>query len=338
LSFFSNEIIGWYSENGRSLPWRETKDPYRIWLSEIILQQTRVSQGLPYYEKFIKHYPDLNGFANAEETDILKLWQGLGYYSRARNMHKCARLVQRDFGSFFPSTYAQLLQLPGIGPYTAAAIASFAFEESVAVVDGNVIRLVSRYLGIQEPVNKGATLRGINTFVQEEIQGFKPDLFNQAIMEMGSQICTPKLTKCDSCVLAMNCQAKKEGLVNRIPFKSTRTKVSQKYFNYYLSQNQDQLSLVHRNSKGIWQNLYEFPMEESVNSKVESNATLIGTFQHQLSHQRIEAKLWKVNKIPSRLSQNKGIFEVALGEIGSAYPTHQLMNKMIKAWQEQLTK
>ena len=132
MSFFSNEIIGWYSENGRSLPWRETKDPYRIWLSEIILQQTRVSQGLPYYEKFIKHYPDLNGFANAEETDILKLWQGLGYYSRARNMHKCARLVQRDFGGFFPSTYAQLLQLPGIGPYTAAAIASFAFEESVA--------------------------------------------------------------------------------------------------------------------------------------------------------------------------------------------------------------
>lgn len=333
MSFFSNEIISWYEKNARMLPWRETNNAYLIWLSEIILQQTRVAQGLPYYTKFVQHFPDLESFANADENDILTLWQGLGYYSRARNMHKCAQVIQSEHNGVFPSSYIQLLKLPGIGPYTAAAIASFAFQESVAVVDGNVIRLVSRYLGIQEAVNEKSTLQKINNFVQREIKGEKPNLFNQSIMEMGSLICTPKLTKCNECCLALNCLALKQNKVKEIPFKSTKTKVRKRYFNYFIVE--DQLHLNQRTGKGIWQNLYEFPMLESNRSENKRNAILVDTFNHQLSHQRIEAKLWIVNNLPSQLRQNKGIFEVALKDIGNVYPIHQLMNKMIKAWQEQ---
>jgi len=335
VSLFGNEIISWYELCARELPWRKTKDPYPIWLSEIILQQTRVAQGLPYYNKFISHFPTLKQLAESSESKLLTLWQGLGYYSRARNMHKCAQTIMNEYGGVFPKTYNGLIALPGIGPYTAAAIASFAFQEKVAVVDGNVIRLVSRYLGLTTPVNEKLAAQQINDFVQKEVLHVKPDLFNQSMMEMGSLICSPRNPKCDTCVLAINCEALKTDKVNEIPKKSSKIKVTQKYFNYYLKEENRRIALVQRQGKGIWQNLHEFPMHESTVSQDEKGAELIAQFTHILSHQRIEAKLWKVNKIPSVILQNNSIFEVALDEIGNIYPVHQLMNKMIQAWQEQ---
>ena len=298
-SFFSKKIISWYSENKRSLPWRDTRDPYKIWLSEIILQQTRVAQGLPYYLRFVETFPSVNHLAVASEQSILRLWQGLGYYSRARNLHKCAQVIVTDYNSQFPSTFQQLQTLPGIGQYTAAAIASFSFQEPVAVVDGNVFRVLSRVFGwdndIASPEGKKFFFEKANELIAKDA----PDLFNQAIMEFGATHCTPKNPKCDDCIFSRNCVAHLNNLQNTLPVKSKKTKITHRYFYYLILHNKNKIALRERSEKDIWKGLYDFPLIEekkkrkpehvlkSSNWKNFSLAEIHGPVKHILSHQHL---------------------------------------------------
>lgn len=335
LSNFINSLTSWYKVNSRDLPWRSTKDPYIIWISEIILQQTRVNQGLPYFYKFVNKFDTISTLADAEEVEVLKIWQGLGYYSRARNMHKCAKIISQDLNGIFPDSYIELIKLPGIGSYTAAAIASFAFNQPVAVVDGNVQRVISRYLGVEAPVNekKGASL--IKEFVDNEIISADPYLFNQGIMELGAMICKPVQPTCSDCPISSGCFALENGKIEELPIKIKKLKVTKKFFNYFLMERDGRVKLLKRTSEAIWKHLYEFPMIETPNSQVYKDCLLVGNLTHNLTHQKIDAKLWKVNKLPSQLSQNKRIFEVPIESLGSDYPIHQLMIKMNKLWRDQ---
>ena len=223
--FFSNSILSWYQENPRHLPWRETQDPYKIWLSEIILQQTRVAQGLPYYEAFSKAYPSVQALAEAPEEEVLRLWQGLGYYSRARNLHACAKYIWNELGGNFPNSYASLIQLKGVGSYTAAAISSFAFGEVQAVVDGNVFRVLARYFGIATDIASGKGKKEFEALANQLIPKNSPGEFNQAMMDFGSRCCVPKNPSCEECPVSNTCFAFQKGLVGSLPVKINKTKV-----------------------------------------------------------------------------------------------------------------
>ncbi len=335
MSFFRTEIITWYLANARKLPWRAHTNPYFIWISEVILQQTRVEQGLPYYYKFIEKYPTIADFANAPLSDILLLWQGLGYYSRARNMHKCAQIVLENYDGKFPASYNQLLLLPGIGKYTAAAIASFCFNEKKAVVDGNVNRLVARYLGIDFPVNEKLGMQLIEDFVTKEIDKSEPANFNQAMMEMGAIVCKPSNPLCNQCVLAQNCFALKENKINLLPIKTKKVKVRIRYLHYFVA-DENQFKIYQRDNTDVWASLYEFPILETDKDIEIADAVLLEKFVHQLTHQKIYAKLWKVMHIDKYISENLITFDVDFKSM-EKFPMHQLMIKMIKKWQE-LTK
>lgn len=298
-SFFSKKIISWYSENKRSLPWRDTRDPYKIWLSEIILQQTRVAQGLPYYLRFVETFPSVNHLAVAAEQNVLRLWQGLGYYSRARNLHRCAKEIVDHHRGQFPRTFHELQSLPGIGQYTAAAIVSFAFREPVAVVDGNVFRVLSRVFGwykdIASPEGKKFFFEKANELIAKD----EPDQFNQAIMEFGATHCTPKNPKCDECVFAKHCVANINNLQSSLPVKSKKTKITQRYFYYLILHNKNKIAMRERATKDIWKGLYDFPLiEEKKKGKPEvvlaksawkkfSLSEIYGPVKHILSHQRL---------------------------------------------------
>lgn len=219
-----NQLCAWYEQHGRPLPWRDSGDPYLIWLSEIILQQTRVVQGLPYFLKFKTNFPTVKTLAAADEDSVLKLWQGLGYYSRARNLHSAAKQVVNEFDGVFPETYADLLKLKGVGPYTAAAIASIAFGLPEAVVDGNVIRVISRLFGISDPVDEGSTLKSIKTKATALLDRTNPGRHNQAMMDFGSTVCTPKLPLCDRCPISKHCVAFGTGKTTELPLKTKKTK------------------------------------------------------------------------------------------------------------------
>ncbi len=308
----SNTLIQWYKINARKLPWRDTKDPYKIWLSEIILQQTRVEQGLPYYMNFVEKYPQLDDLANAREEEILRLWQGLGYYSRARNLHKAAQIVAEKFNSFFPNSYIDLLTIKGIGPYTAAAIASFAFDLPHAVVDGNVFRVLSRLFGISTDI---ASTRGKKEFEQlanSILPEKKAALHNQAIMEFGALQCTPGKPDCINCPLNNNCYAFAHNAQDRLPVKIKKVKVKTRHFNYLLLGKGTQLAMNKRTSNDIWKNMYEFPLVESDKELSTSEMMtevhkLIGDTnknvffrpphkapKHILSHQKIFATFWTI--------------------------------------------
>jgi A/G-specific adenine glycosylase len=260
---FVAEIIKWYTLNRRNLPWRETKDPYKIWISEIILQQTRVDQGLPYYYKFIDKFPNVKSLAKAKEQEVLKYWQGLGYYSRARNLHFAASQILTLFNGKFPEKYNEIIKLKGIGEYTAAAISSFSFNEAKPVLDGNVYRIISRYFGVELPIDKPSTKKVFYEILNELIKNSPPALFNQAIMEFGSLQCKPVNPDCQQCALNISCFAFKNEAVNRLPFKEKKAKVKTLFIYYLIIKNKDRLIFRKRENKGIWKNMYDFPAIES---------------------------------------------------------------------------
>jgi A/G-specific adenine glycosylase len=263
LMSLSNELINWYQQNKRDLPWRHTTDPYVIWLSEIILQQTRVEQGLPYFNRFLEKYPTVSHFAAADEDEVLHLWQGLGYYSRGRNMLVTARLVQENYGGKFPSAWDQLIKLKGIGAYTAAAIASFAANEARAVVDGNVYRVLARYYGITEPVNGTQGKKTFQQLADEVLNRDEPALHNQAMMEFGAMLCKPKNPACGICPVRLGCYAFKHNATTGLPVKLNKLKIRNRYFNYLLIKDAGQVLIHKRGTGDIWANLYEFPLIET---------------------------------------------------------------------------
>lgn len=320
---FSEKILNWYHQNKRTLPWRNTKDPYKIWLSEVILQQTRVAQGMPYYERFIKEYPTVQLMAKASESHILKLWQGLGYYSRARNMHAAAKMVVAKYGGKFPATYGQLIQLKGVGDYTASAIASICFDEPEAVVDGNVYRVLSRYFGVDIPINSTKGSKFFKALALEVMNTKYIRDYNQGLMEFGALQCTPTNPDCATCPLSESCLALKDNKVAQLPVKLKKAKIKNRFFNYLVLIDEYQQTIVEqRTQKGIWQNLFQFPLMES--SKVIGGDQMIELAKdmgmpigserlerfnetpivHKLSHQHLYTTFW-VAQVASPL--NNGI-------------------------------
>lgn len=310
----SEVLIGWYRGVKRDLPWRKTNDPYKIWLSEIILQQTQIKQGLPYYEAFVKRFPTVNQLAIATEEEVLKLWQGLGYYSRARNLHATAKYVNYELKGIFPKSYNELLKLKGVGDYTASAIASICYNEATAVVDGNVYRVLSRYFGIDEPINTSKGFKVFKATAQEQLDISHPGDSNQAIMEFGAVQCTPKNPDCDKCPLINGCIAYKNSSIDILPVKLKSNKIAKKYFNFLVLISDDGKTVLEkREGKGIWQNLYQFPLIETDRSITPSgfhkelgrhkflknNVYDYSLFNstdivHKLSHQHLHTKFWIV--------------------------------------------
>ncbi len=256
-------LAHWYAEYKRDLPWRDTKDAYAIWLSEIILQQTRVDQGLPYYYRFIAQYPTVYHFAAASQDEVLKLWQGLGYYSRARNMQVAAQTVVQEYGGVFPVDYNQVRALKGVGDYTTAAILSFAYNLPYAVVDGNVMRVFSRLYAIEEPIDTALGKKLMSKLAQEHLDEAHPAQHNQAIMDFGALVCTPKAPKCDVCPLRQMCQVSDSTLALSFPVKKGKVKINSRYFNYIVARKGGAALLQRREDKDIWQGLYEFPLLET---------------------------------------------------------------------------
>ncbi|MFL0353415.1 A/G-specific adenine glycosylase [Xanthomarina sp. GH4-25] len=305
-------LTSWYSVNKRDFPWRETTDPYKIWLSEIILQQTQIKQGLPYYQLFVNKYPTVFQLSNANESDVLKLWQGLGYYSRARNLHATAKYIVNDLKGEFPTTYKELIKLKGIGDYTASAIASISFNEQTAVLDGNVYRFLSRYYGIDTPINTTSGFKIFKTLAQDVLDKTHPAEHNQAIMDFGSRQCAPSNPDCSICPFNKSCVAFRENRVSELPVKIKANKPVKKYFNFlvFISDSSETI-LEKRQEKGIWKNLYQFPLIET--EKTVSLDSLLLTLKkhhltthldfdlslfndvdivHKLSHQHLHTKFW----------------------------------------------
>jgi len=259
----SELLIKKYLEIKRDLPWRGIRDAYKIWLSEVILQQTRVNQGMPYYFSFVETYPDVKSLAEASEDEVLKLWQGLGYYSRARNMLRTAKAVYEKYGNSFPSSYHDLIELKGIGNYTASAVASFSANEPYAVVDGNVNRVITRLFGIKEFVDTAAGKKAVAEAAQSILNPKHADLHNQAIMELGALICTPKKPTCDECPLNIHCVAFAEGRMTDYPFKREKKAVKKRFMVYWLMDDGENIVLQKRDEKDIWGGLYQFPLTET---------------------------------------------------------------------------
>jgi len=260
---FQSEIINWYSINKRDLPWRKTTDAYVIWLSEVILQQTRVEQGMPYFYKFLENFPTVSAFAEATETQILKLWQGLGYYSRGRNMLHTAREVMTVHGGVFPAAYNDLIKLKGIGEYTAAAIASFSSGEIQAVLDGNVFRVLARYFGIYTPINSSLGKKQFLELARNLVEKEDASVYNQAIMEFGALLCKPKNPLCQDCPLQLDCVAYQTKTIAELPVKVKKLVKKTRYFNYFVCTTEDKILLNHRPAGDIWQQMYDFPLIET---------------------------------------------------------------------------
>jgi len=286
--FFVQNILKYYSKNKRDLPWRNTKDPYKIWISEIILQQTQVKQGLSYYQKFIKRFPNIESLANAKEDEVLHLWQGLGYYSRARNLHFAAQQIQNQFGGVFPQTYNEILSLKGIGEYTAAAIASFAFDLPYAVVDGNVFRVLSRFFGIRKAIDSSEGKKFFFDLANELLDKTNPSEYNQAIMEFGATFCTPQSPDCSNCCLNKYCIAYKENSVQQLPVKSKSINKTTRYLNYFVFIEKDKyIYLNKRTNTDIWKGLYEFYLVESKHQNFSLNKIKEYLNQLNISPQKI---------------------------------------------------
>ena len=326
---FSNLLIKWYLEHKRDLPWRRTQNPYLIWLSEIMLQQTRVAQGLPYYNSFVSSFSTVFELANASEEQVLKLWQGLGYYSRARNMHYTAQFVANDLNGVFPNNYKELLKLKGVGNYTAAAIASFSFGEKVAVVDGNVFRVLSRIFQVETDISNATAKNEFQELALQLMGNNDPAIFNQAIMEFGALQCVPKNPNCEICVFNSNCLALKNNKVALLPLKTKKTKVTNRFLNYLIFEDEVENILIQkRTEKGIWHNLYEFPLIETdkdvdldeiiglIAQKYAIKHPIISVqslqlipIKHKLSHQNLSIQFWKV-KITGILEDGLPLSEI----------------------------
>ena len=304
----------WYLQNKRDLPWRKTVNPYKIWLSEIMLQQTRVAQGTPYFLSFTTAFPTVFDLAAANEEQVLKLWQGLGYYSRARNLHKTAQYVANELSGIFPDNYNDLLKLKGVGEYTAAAIASFSYNEAVPVVDGNVFRVLSRYFDVETDIAAASAKKEFAALAFELMPKHNPGVFNQAIMEFGALQCVPKSPNCGICIFNTSCAALQKKKVDQLPVKSKKLKVRNRFFNYLVVSDDNENTIIQKRiAKGIWHNLYEFPLIETervedfdcianlIQSDFFKGNEIVGisesnpeTIIHKLSHQHLHIKFWKV--------------------------------------------
>ena len=310
---FNVQLEEWYESNARDLPWRHTRDPYLILLSELILQQTQVVQGMDYYLRFAKKFPTAERLAEASEEEVMRLWQGLGYYSRARHLHAAAKQIAE--AGCFPKDYGFVRTLPGVGDYTAAAIMSFAFDEPYAVLDGNVQRVLSRYFGICEPIDSTQGKKLLRALADEMLDRKHPALYNQAIMDFGALLCKPQSPLCDTCPLADTCQALQAHQVDKLPIKSKRTAVRDRYLTYIYTRTKDGQVLLHRRGSGdIWQGLFEFPLIESdrplTMKEVEKNVknifhsslstlhSVASDVRHQLTHQRLHADFYSLT-LPS---------------------------------------
>lgn len=331
---FSEELIAWYHHHKRDLPWRNTQDAYLIWLSEVILQQTRVAQGLPYFHAFVDNYPNVRALANASEDEVLRLWQGLGYYSRARNMLTTAKEVVEKHQGAFPTSYAQLIQLKGVGDYTASAISSFAAGEPRAVLDGNVFRVLSRYFGIDEPINTTTGKKQFAALAQSLIDESNPSVYNQAIMEFGALQCKPKSPDCGICVLRPGCVALQQGRVDQLPVKLKTTKVRTRYFNYLVVIQNDKILMRKREKGDIWENLYDFPSieteqlltpQELVSSpEIQQHFEVplhikrtYGPVKHVLTHQKIFAQFHVLESPTKAIHKKKNWDYVLLKELNN---------------------
>ncbi len=329
----------WYKENKRELPWRQTTNPYKIWLSEIILQQTRVKQGYQYYLNFLEKFPTIQSLANADEQEVLKQWQGLGYYTRARNLHKTAQIITEKFNGTFPNQYADILSLAGIGEYTAAAISSFAFQLPHAVLDGNVYRFLSRLFADETPIQTSAGKKQFNQYASLLLDKKNPDIHNQAIMEMGALQCTPTSPNCPKCPIDTHCKAFEVGKVELLPVKTKKIKQRKRYFNYLFILDNEKTFIQKREKKDIWQNLYELPLIESNKSLTWDKLCNTDGFKHYfsdntnisaekpieinhiLSHQKIMARFFIVH---SQGKKPKKTVEVSINRLND-YPISRLI-------------
>ena len=300
---FSKKLITWYLQNKRTMPWRETKDPYRIWLSEIILQQTRVAQGLPYYLSFTEAFPTVFELASATEEQVLKLWQGLGYYSRARNLHVTAKYIVNELEGVFPDTYKGLLELKGVGDYTASAIASICYDEPTPVVDGNVYRVLSRYFGIATPINTTAGIKEFKELAVQLMDHEQPATYNQAIMEFGALQCKPQNPYCIVCPLNESCEGLKKGTVGFLPVKLKKLKVKKRYFNYLVFDLVGNKTIIEqRRGKGIWENLYQFPLVESQKELKTVDIEKDEVFKKYVTKDKYHITLYKEDFVVHKLS------------------------------------
>lgn len=342
----SKPLIQWYLQNKRVLPWRLTTNPYKVWLSEIILQQTTVAQGLPYYNKFTDTFKTLEDLANADEEFVLKQWQGLGYYSRARNLLATAKYISSELNGQFPNNYKDLLTLKGIGPYTAAAIASFCYKEPVAVLDGNVFRVLARYFNIDTPINNPKGIKEFKTLSQKLVSTENPATYNQAIMELGALVCKPNNPDCQKCPINNGCLALKNNSQYKLPVKLKKLKIKKRFFNYLLIQTDLNTSILNKRiNKGIWHNLYELPLVET-NTTLEVSELInhsdflklfnqeypleISCFNekeivHKLTHQHIYTKFWiiKTTQHPKAT--------IPISELKN-YPVPILIHNFLKAF------
>ncbi|WP_218598106.1 A/G-specific adenine glycosylase [Polaribacter sp. NJDZ03] len=344
---FHKTLIHWYLQNNRDLPWRKTKNPYFIWLSEIMLQQTRVAQGLSYYQKFTTDFSTVFNLAKADESTVLKMWQGLGYYSRARNLHFSAKQIANELNGEFPTTYKEIIKLKGIGDYTASAIASICFNEPTAVVDGNVYRVLSRYYGINTPINSTAGIKEFKALAQSLIDETQPGTYNQAIMDFGALHCKPQNPLCDTCPFSDSCVALEKKLTKELPVKEKKIKVRKRYFNFLVIKTDDDKTILsERKGKGIWQGLYQFPLIESekiINKEelisaeefinlfpLETTISLFNSKEivHKLSHQHLYTQFWIVE------TANTAETTIKWNEI-EKYPVPILIANFLEAFQNE---
>ncbi|NDC41266.1 MAG: A/G-specific adenine glycosylase [Chitinophagia bacterium] len=343
--FFSRELLYWHSsQNDRSLPWKNEKDPYRIWLSEILLQQTRALQALPYYTSFTERYPTIGHLAEANDDDVFRLWQGLGYYNRCKNMLATARHVYYNLAAKFPDTYDSIRELKGVGPYTAAAIAAFAFGLPEAVVDGNVYRVLSRFWGIATPIDSAEGKETFSTLASQLLVKEQSAAYNQAIMDFGATVCTPKNPACTHCPLVTRCAAYRQQTISLLPVKQKKVSVTTRYFQYLVFQNNSSWWITKRTEKDIWQNLFEFycvESEEALSAKQllqqPTVASLVGDIplryegetSQRLTHRMIKTRFYTVASSAMPNLPETGIW-VPFEELGRySFP------KTIAAWLEQ---
>ena len=308
MASFAETLISWYDDHKRDLPWRGETDPYKIWVSEIILQQTRVQQGWDYYHRFLDNFPNVKTLAEADEEKVLKVWQGLGYYSRARNMHAAAREIMAEHHGIFPQTYDKIRSLKGIGNYTAAAIASIAFHLPYPAVDGNVIRIVSRIFGICDDVTQPTVLKRITAICETEIDPNQPGVFNQAAMDFGAMQCVPRNPKCDECPFQSSCYAFKNNLTDTLPIKKKKGESKHRFFHYTIYLSDNQTIIEKRTGSDIWKNMYQFPLTETDSEKWPEKPVF--ATREVLSHQIIHAAYYvkNVKKLP-KTAENQSVID-----------------------------
>lgn len=321
LNHFAKQISLWGATNNREMPWKGEKDPYLIWLSEIILQQTRVEQGLDYFLRFKANFPTVLDLAQAKQEEVLKLWEGLGYYSRARNLHFTAQYIASEWKGEFPKTAKELLLLKGVGPYTAAAIASFAYGENIAVVDGNVIRVLSRYFGIENAMQTAEEKKSFQDFANEIIKTQNSGVYNQAIMDFGAQVCTPKQVDCSKCFLTEDCFAYRNNKQLELPLSKKKPKQKERFFSFLIFKYKEEMYVEQRTEQDIWKGLHQFPKIESLEKNLETEAEIsaaviqkLGNIDFEiievsqniiqkLTHQKISANFIEI-KLDSRINKN----------------------------------